>query len=337
MTIIFTCSGRRNYLITYFKEILGDNGKTVALDSLYSAPSLQIADVGIVVPKITSKDYIPTLKNIIKEHKADAIIPLNDLELPLISKHKSSLEALGVKVFLSDEIMVNIILDKWKTYNFLKSFNINTPKTFLDIEDAISSIDAKEINFPLIVKPRWGSASIGIHTANNKEELNSVLQFLTLKQNTVVLTSLNETNETKFFIIQELIQGDEYGMDILNDLDGNFVNVFVRKKLAMRAGETDKAITVANKEFKSIANKLAEATRHIGILDCDFFISKNKVIIIEMNSRFGGGYPFMHLSGANVPAIYVSWLKGNNIISEFLNYKAGLTFSKCDNIVPIKK
>ena len=108
MTIIFTSSGRRNYLISYFKKIIGDSGKTIALDCKATAPSLQVADVRIVVPNISSQDYIPELKKIILEYKADLLIPLNDLELPILSKHKHSLEAIGVKVIISDKKIVDI-------------------------------------------------------------------------------------------------------------------------------------------------------------------------------------------------------------------------------------
>ncbi|WP_298494023.1 ATP-grasp domain-containing protein [uncultured Algibacter sp.] len=336
MTIIFTCSGRRNYLIRYFKSIIGSNVTTIAIDSQKSATALQDADIAIIVPEISSDEYIIELKKIVVEYKADAIIPLNDLEFPLLLEHKKSLEALGATVFISNEKITNIALDKWKSYNFFKSQGFNTPKTFLKIENAISAIETNEISFPLIIKPRWGSASIEIHLVNSIEELNLAFKLQKFKQNSLVFEMLNKENSEDFIIIQEFIKGDEYGMDILNDLNGNFVDVFVRKKLAMRSGETDKALTIIDENLKNVGKKLAEATNHLGVIDCDFFVAKDKVYLLEINPRFGGGYPFTHEAGANIPAIYISWLTGNNNIKEYLNYNSGLSFAKYSRIMMLK-
>jgi carbamoyl-phosphate synthase large subunit len=336
MNIIFTCSGRRNDIILWFKEIIGDTGKTIALDYQASATSLQVADIGIIVPKVSDDNYITELKKIIVEYKADLLIPLNDLELSILSKHRISLEELGVKVIISNKNIIDITLDKWKSFNFLESAGIHTPKTFLTVKEALSSIESNEICFPLIIKPRWGSGSAEIYTARNKKELRLSFNLLKLKQDSLNLQKLNEGNDPNFIIIQEFLTGQEYGMDILNDFNGNFVDVFIRKKIAMRAGETDKALTIDDEKYKNIGKKLAIITSHLGLMDCDFFVRNDKVYILEMNPRFGGGYPFSHTAGVNVPAIYLSWLLGNNNIKKHLNYEAGLFFAKYNKIMPIR-
>ncbi|WP_396601320.1 ATP-grasp domain-containing protein [Algibacter sp. R77976] len=336
MNVIFTCSGRRNYLISYFKSVLGREVTTIALDSQASATALQVADIAIVVPEISSDDYIIELKKIVTKYKADAIIPLNDLEFPLLLEHKNSLEELGAKVFISNEETVNIALDKWESYKFFKSEGFNTPKTFLKIENAISSIETNEITFPLIVKPRWGSASIDIHVVNSIEELNLAYKLQKFKRSSLIFETLNKDNSEDFILIQEFIKGQEYGMDILNDLEGNFVDVFVRKKIAMRSGETDKAITIDNKSFKEVGGKLAKVTKHIGVIDCDFFVVNDQIYILEINPRFGGGYPFTHEAGVNIPAIYISWLSGNSDIKKYLNYNTGQEFAKYSEIMKLE-
>ncbi|WP_100612982.1 ATP-grasp domain-containing protein [Confluentibacter lentus] len=336
MTIIFTSSGRRNYLISYFKKIIGDSGKIIALDCKVTAPSLQVADVGILVPNISSENYIPELKKIILKYKADLLIPLNDLDLPVISKHKHSLEAIGVKVIVSDKRIIDITLDKWKSFCFLKEANIDTPETFLNIEDALSSVNSNKISFPLIVKPRWGSGSIEISKVNDELELRLTYSLLKLKKHRMILHELNEENSDDFIIIQEFIEGQEYGMDILNDFNGSFVKAFVRKKIAMRSGETDQAQTVSDEKFESIGEKLGRITGHIGIMDCDFFVSNEKIFMLEMNPRFGGGYPFSHAAGINIPEIYIYWHLGKNNIEKYLNYNTGLSFAKYDSIISVK-
>ena len=88
-------------------------------------------------------------------------------------------------------------------------------------------------------------------------------------------------------------------MDILNDLNGDFLHCCVRKKLLMRAGDTDKAEIVDSKKFLHLAKKISKTFKHIGILDIDFLMNKKKIYILDLNPRIGGGYPFTHEFGYN--------------------------------------
>jgi carbamoyl-phosphate synthase large subunit len=334
--ILFTCAGRRNYLINYFKEVLNGSGCVIAADSELSAPAMVDADVAIEVPKINDIGYIDALRQIIIDQKITAVISLNDLELPILSKNKHRLEALGAKVIISNEMIIDIAFDKWKTYHFFLNLNINTPKTYLSVDDALNAIKINELNYPLIVKPRWGSASIGIDIAENEEELFLSYKLQNIKITKSILKDVSYKEIEKSIIIQEKVNGTEYGVDILNDFTGNYYGSFVRKKLSMRSGETDKAISVINEEFSEISEMIGKATGHIGNMDCDFFVSDKDVIyFLEMNPRFGGGYPFSHEAGINTPAIYLSWLNNNNNIGKYNNFKADMMFSKCDRIINI--
>jgi len=335
--ILFTCAGRRNYLINYFKEALQGNGIVLAADSQLSAPAMVDADLAIQVPSIYSSEYIDKLKALIISHEVSAVISLNDLELPILSKHKDELESLGTKVIVSSPDVIDIAFDKWKTFNFFKEIGIDTPKTYHTLKDATNALNSGKLKFPLIVKPRWGSASIAIDVAENEEELQLVYQLQRIKIAKSILKNASSVDIEKSILIQEKIDGEEYGIDILNDFSGNHFGSFIRKKMAMRSGETDKALSVVNSDYAEIAEKIAEKTKHIGNMDCDFFVSNGKVYYLEMNPRFGGGYPFSHEAGINTPSIYISWLRGENSIEKYNNFKAGLMFSKCDKIIPIKK
>ncbi len=134
MNILFTCVGRRNYLIKYFKKALGGQGNIVAVDSQLSASALADADIGIQVPEIFEPEYIDAIQSIIEKHKISAVISLNDLELPILAKNKTKLELLGAKILVPDEKFIDISFDKWKTYNFFRELGILTPKTFLSIK-----------------------------------------------------------------------------------------------------------------------------------------------------------------------------------------------------------
>src|SRR5690606_30717322 len=171
MNILFTCAGRRNYLINYFKEALQGQGLVLAADNQLSAPALVDADVAIQVPSIYSKEYINKLKEIITSHEISAIISLNDLELPILSEHREELESLGTKVIISSPKVIDIAFDKWKTFIFFKEIGVHTPKTYITLSDARDALDKGELEYPLVIKPRWGSASIAIDIVESQEEL----------------------------------------------------------------------------------------------------------------------------------------------------------------------
>lgn len=336
INILFTCAGRRNYLINYFKEALNGEGQIIAADMNLSAPAMVDADLAIVVPGIYERHYINELKTIIVEHHIDAVISLNDLELPILSANKEAIEALGVKVIISNEKVISIAFDKIETVNFLKSIGLNTPKTYTTINDAKLAIANGVINFPLVVKPRWGSASIGIDFPESNTELELAFQLQHLKLKKSILNNASAHDMDNAILIQEKIDGIEYGMDILNDFEGNYVGTFVRKKLNMRSGETDKAVSVIDDKFEHIGQTIGEHLKHIGNLDCDVFMANNKLYVLELNPRFGGGYPFSHEAGVNTAAIYLEWLKGNNSIAQFINYKSDIAYAKCDRMLQIK-
>lgn len=337
MNILFTCAGRRNYLINYFKEALNNQGLIIATDADSYAPSLADAHIGIVVPLINDSNYLSALKNIIVKYDVDAIISLNDLELPFMSKHKNELEnEFNIKVIISNEDVISIAFDKFKTYQFLKNIGLNTPKTYSSLTLALKAIENNELHFPLILKPRWGTGSIGLEFPENIEELKLFYKTLAIKLKKTVLNSVSHSDFENAILIQEKIIGQEYGMDIVNDFDGNFYGAFSRKKILMKSGETDVAESVINEKFLEIGKKIAEALQHIGILDCDFFISNKKIFILELNPRFGGGYPFSHEAGINIAAIYIKWLKGDVDVDVLNKYKSGVTFSKCSRLLEVK-
>ena len=335
--ILFTCAGRRNYLINYFKDALKGNGLVLAADSQLSAPAMVDADVAIQVPSIYSDGYIEKLKELVSTYHISAIISLNDLELPLLSKNKNELEKLGTKVIISNPNVIDIAFDKWKTYNFFKEIGVGTPKTYITLTDVRNALTKGELQYPLVIKPRWGSASIAIDIVENDEELQLAYQLQSIKIRKSILKDASSEDIERSILIQEKINGDEYGIDILNDFEGNHYGSFIRKKMGMRSGETDKAVSVINVEFSRIAKTIAESTKHIGNMDCDFFVNNGKIYYLEMNPRFGGGYPFSHEAGINTPGIYLSWLNGENSVDRHNNFTEGLMFSKCDRLMPIKK
>ncbi|MFS4481976.1 ATP-grasp domain-containing protein [Hyunsoonleella sp. 2307UL5-6] len=336
MNILFTCAGRRNYLLKYFKEALNGKGKIIAVDNdKYAAASVD-ADVFIKVPNIYDDNYIDKLEEIVKAHNVNALISLNDLELPIISKHKNKLETNGVKVLVSDYKVIETVFDKWKTHKFITSLGLKSPKTYNDYNVALKDIEAGVLNYPLILKPRFGSGSIGVEVCDNLEELELVYKLLTIRIKKSIFGKSSSLDNEHSILIQEKLDGIEFGFDILNDFKGDFFATSLREKIAMRFGETDKAKSVLNTSFNTLANTIGNKLNHIGTMDGDAFLIGKDWYILELNPRFGGGYPFSHEAGANAVSLYIDWLIGNETtVNSYTNYKAGMVFSKCDRLIKI--
>jgi carbamoyl-phosphate synthase large subunit len=192
-----------------------------------------------------------------------------------------------------------------------------------------------EIAFPLVVKPRWGSASIGIEYPEDDEELELAYRFVKKILARTFLSQVSASDPEKSVLIQERLSGQEYGLDVINDLDGRYMNTFVKHKLVMRAGETDRAVTVENDQLKKLGEKIGQKLSHVGNLDCDAIAGSQGLYVLEMNPRFGGGYPFSHIAGANLPAALIAWSNGEQPNSHWLTVKANVKSSKCDRLVTI--
>ena len=335
MNILFTCAGRRTYLLKYFKENMSAEDKVVATDMQLSAPALQAADVKLQVPAVYDPKYIDITLNICKEQKIDALISLNDLELPILAEHKAKFEELGVKVIVSDPEVIDIAFDKYKTALWVESIGLNSPKTYITLASAKEALAKGEISFPLFMKPRWGSGSIGLETIDDMEELDIYYHLLMKKIKKTILATASVGDE--YIMIQEKLTGKEFGLDVMNDLQGNNVAVSVKQKLAMRAGETDKAITADIPEVYEMGRKIGENLKHIGNLDVDIMQRDNgDYCVLELNPRFGGGYPFSYEAGVNMPKAIIQWVKGEKVDAAILKPEIGRMFAKNDYLMEIK-
>lgn len=335
MNILFTCAGRRTYLLKYFKENLSKGDKIVATDMQLTAPALQAADVKIQVPAVYDPEYVNITLRICEEQKIDALFSLNDLELPILAENKARFEAIGVKVVVSDPKVIDIAFDKYKTAQWVESLGLMAPKTYVRLEDCKKALEAGEIAFPLFMKPRWGSGSIGLESIADMQELDIYYGLLMKKIKKTILATASVGDE--YIMIQEKLTGSEFGLDIMNDLDGKNIGVSVKHKLAMRAGETDKAVTVDLPEVREMGRKIGEALGHIGNLDVDIMQrADGAYCVLELNPRFGGGFPFSYEAGVNFPKALIQMIKGESFDPQMLAPEYGRMFSKNDYLMEIK-
>jgi len=324
LNILLTSVGRRAYMVKYFKDVVGEEGQVHVCNSDDLTVAFHYADKSIVSPMIYDDDYIPFLLDYCKDNSIDLIVSLFDIDLPILSRNKDKFLNVGTKVIVSDEATIEICNDKWKTFQFLKSNGFNVPKTYISLQRVLLAIESGELHYPIIIKPRFGCGSIGMSIA--EDEMALLYYF---RRNTRVITrsylkyESNSVPVDEQIIYQECLKGQEYGVDIINDLNGVYRNSIIKKKIAMRAGETDIAQICDIEKITEESMRLAVITGHIANMDCDVFMVDDKPYILEMNARFGGGYPFSHMAGCNLPKAIVEWASGNEVSNDLLCARTG--------------
>ncbi len=327
MNVLFTSIGRRNYMIPFFRESF--SGKLFASNSIAQTSGMFEADQAFVSPPIKSSAYIPFLLDLCRTHQIQLIIPLFDMDLSVLSKEKAKFESIGTRIIVSDAETIEKCFDKLAYSGFCNLETIQIPKTYTSLEDATKAIQTGLLKFPVIVKPRWGTGSIATSVVENLDALTNTFNHLNAQLGESFLQDPVPSNQKNQMLIQQMAIGQEYGIDIVNDLEGNFFTALAKRKLAMRAGETDMAEIVENEQLQLVAKEIASHTKHIGMLDADFIITnEGEVFLIDLNPRFGGGYPFSHLSGLNVPELYKKWLNNEQPSPADLTIAYGAVIAK---------
>lgn len=340
MNILLTSGARRIDFINFFQQALKQAdtlGNIIVADPDHNAPSLQVADRPYVIPHQTDDNYIDAILKICEDNEIDAIIPLNDWEVPKLAHHEEEFDKLGVKLFIPPTDVVKKARDKAKYEETLGEFGVKAPKAFLTVEEAVQGLDKGEVKFPLIVKPRNGSASVGIEIVNSVEELESAYRLSIQKIKDSPIAKDAEYDVEHNIMVEEVIDGEKYSLDIVNDLDGNFLTAFARKQLAMRGGDVDRTITSHKDEILNLGRKIGINLKHRGYLNTDVFFDGKDYYVIDMNPRFGGGYAFTHHAGANIPAAFIALAADKEVRREWLHSEEDVELARYDIVQRIDK
>lgn len=333
MNILLTSVGRRTYLIHYFQQALNGTGKVFASNSVMTY-SMKQADSYVITPQIYDDSYIEFLLAFCTENDIKAIISCFDIDLPVLAANKKRFEDDGIMVIVSSPEVTRICNDKWLTYKKVTEFGLKTPRTWCSYEKVLSELRNGQLFYPVIIKPRWGMGSIGIYKANNEDELRVLYAKLHHEIFNTYLRFESKEDEEQCIIFQEMIKAQEYGLDVFNDLNGNLTTIVAKKKLAMRAGETDIAEIVNNQPFLKTGTILSKELRHIANLDVDCFMDESgTVYVLELNCRFGGQYPFSHLAGVDFPRQIIEWIEGKETSISYVTPKIGVR--SCKDLLPV--
>jgi len=331
--VLFTCVGRRNYLVGYFREVPGV--RAIGADMDINAPAMAVCDSRHVVPAVSAPDYIDAVVALCEREAVDLVVSLNDHELPVLARARGRIESTGARLLVSSPEVVDRCFDKRESARWLESLGIDTPRTLTDLDAARTELAEGRLAFPLIVKPRWGSASAAVHRVHDLDEMAQAFALVSSqcrREGGLPPEALEPDAPT---LIQQAARGDEYGLDVLNDLEGVTRTVFVKQKLGMRAGETDRACLRDRPDLVALGERLGRTLGHVGNLDCDVFVDGETLCVLELNPRFGGGYPFSQQAGADYPRTIIGWLRGEAVDVDGFERRFDEVYAKADTLIHV--
>lgn len=320
MNILILSCGTRNKIVQYFKKELNGKGQVIATDSSELAPALYDADKYFIVPKVSEDGYLDIILNLCKENNIKAVLSLIDPELTLLAENKEKFLEVGTIPIVSDYDMVELCFNKYEFYKYLVENDIKTIRSYVDKEMFYKDVEKKIIDYPVFVKPVRGSASINISKVTNKDEI----ELLFSKHNNLM--------------IQEYIDGIEYGADVYVDMISSKMSaIFIKEKIKMRAGETDKSISFKDEKLFDLINEFLGIINFKGVIDIDIFKVNEEYYISEVNPRFGGGYPHAFECGVNIPKMIINNLNGEKNEHYLCEYDQDVYMMKFNEVKIIKK
>ena len=316
MNILVLSAGTRNKIVQYFKRTLEDKGMVVATDMSELAPAIYEADKYYIVPRMSEPGYLDKILSICKKEHIDGVLSLIDPELSLLAEHAEDFKAVGTTVIGSSYALCEMSLDKFQMYNWLVEHGYNCARSYMDKEAFYADVEAGRISYPVFVKPARGSASIAISKVYDKETLELLFAH------------------DDGLMIQEFLDGQEIGADVYIDMVSHeVVSIFTKKKLKMRAGETDKAVSFKDEKLFELIKRFVLDAGYNGQIDIDIFDVNGVYYISEVNPRFGGGYPHAYESGADHMKLIVNNLEGKANACVIGQYEDGTYMMKYNEIM----
>lgn len=312
--ILITSAGQRVALVRAFQETMKrffPDGKVFTTDMNFRlAPAAYVSDGCFDVPRCTSEHYIDTLLNICLDNGIGMIVPTIDTELAILSANKDVFAKQGIFVSVSDYGFIMICRDKRNTGKFFEEHGIRIPK----------SIDKYHPTFPIFAKPYDGSLSANLHYIKNAGELTA------------------EILEDPKLLFMEYINKDvykEYTIDMYYGRDHRVKCIVPRERIKIRAGEISKGLTEKVPLTQYFYDRLETIEGCVGCICIQVFLNHqtNDVVGIEINPRFGGGYPQTYAAGANYPEYLIREYFVGEQIEYFDNWKDRLLMLRYDDAV----
>jgi carbamoyl-phosphate synthase large subunit len=314
-TVLVSSAGRRVELLRGFRAALADlgvDGRVLAADRSWWSSAFHLADQGVRVPSCHDPSFVPAVLVVCARHGIDLVVPTIDPELPVYAAARDRFAEAGVTVAVSSPAAVAIAADKVRTHGWLVEAGLPTVR-----QAAVDVVRADPAGwpFPLVVKPRYGSAGTGVAVVTSHDELD-------------VAARSGEV------VVQSLAPGAEHTVDVLVDRAGRCVSVVPRRRLEVRAGEVSKAVTVRSPALEDLAERVCDALPGAyGPLTVQMFVEGGDMAVIEVNARFGGGFPLAREAGADHPRWLVEEVAGLPSTASRDAWRDGLVMLRYDAAV----
>ena len=315
--ILITSAGRRVSLTRAFKtelqKIYPDSKVFVSDAAPELSSAAQIADKAFKLPLVTDVKYTDVLITLCKENNIKIIIPTIDPELPVLAENYQKFVDNGIYPIISSAGLIANCNDKRKTHSFFETKDINYAKEY----------SRDNYTFPFFIKPIDGSSSRDLYIIKEKEDLSK---------------DLIENEKLLFLKYYPKDEHDEYTCDLYYDKNHNLKCIVPRKRIEIRGGEVSKGLTRKNILVDYISERLHHIEGARGCLTFQFFLNHktNDIIGIEINARFGGGYPLSYLAGANYPAWIIKEYLLEERIKEFDEWKDNLLMLRYDSEILVE-
>jgi carbamoyl-phosphate synthase large subunit len=296
--ILLLSAGRRVELAQAFRSEIIARSLSTKLFATEMKPELsaacQVVDKSFKAPRVTEPGYIDYILTTCLEWQIGLVVPTIDTELLLLSQNRGHFAAHGIHIVISDEELVHICRDKRLTAKLFSKMGIESPKIY----------HKENIHFPCFAKPYDGSCSVGALAIREPQMLSDAML----------------ADEKMMFM--ELIEDgfEEYTVDAYFDRTGVLRCFVPRQRLETRAGEVSKGVTRKNHVYEYLDAKLPALNGARGCITLQLFSNakSGRFAALEINPRFGGGYPLSYSAGAQYPG----WLIDEYLLArdvEFLD------------------
>ena len=259
---------------------------TLGVDVDPLAPALYHCDRRVIVPRIASREYVPTLARLRTEHDVGLVVPLNDLDFPVLARERDQLAP--ALVLLPEVEATARMSDKLEAHRFFVASGIPSPRSWAPEEVP------EDARFPVLVKAREGFGSRNIHRAVDREQLDFFLRY---------------TQVASF--VQEACLGEEFSIDVFCDMDGRCLNAIPRTMLLSKGGESIKGVSLKDRELIEHGARVAEAVGVKGPANVQCFREPDGSLpVTDVNTRFGGGFPVPLAAGGRYPELALALARG---------------------------
>jgi carbamoyl-phosphate synthase large subunit len=318
MNILLSSAGRRVGLIGCLRDGLkraGVAGDVLAVDRAFAAPAMHLSAHAWQVPACLDGAFIEVVLGLARDHGVGLIVPTIDTELSAYAEALPAFQRCGIAVAVSDSQTISICADKRLTHAWLVESGFPTVRQASSAEQVLSTPGGWR--FPVITKPLGGSASNGVRRVPSLVQLRAA------------------ADERDDLIVQEIAPGDEYTVNVYVNKNGRCVCAVPHRRLEVRAGEVSKGLTVKHRAMMRLAASVAETLPGAwGPLNIQMFLDSDSALrIIEINPRFGGGYPLAHQAGAHFTEWLIEETRGEPIPEAMDDWQDDLAMLRYDDAV----